>query len=223
MKFIKLFKWYELVYYGIICVILLTLGLVFHSSWVIIVNALLITTSFLLSKAIVLGNVVGLVQVAFYIYISFQNKYYGEIISCALTSIPIYIATFITWIRNKDNGQIKINNRFGYKELILTIAIIFCLSFGFYYLLRAFNTANLIISTVSLCLGCFKGYLQIRRSELNFVFSLINRVITFVLWLCIVLEGSLGYIPTVVTYAMYFTLDVFGLIVWLKLKKKQKK
>ena len=223
MKFVKLFKWYELVYYGVICSILITLGIVFHSSWVIITNALLgITTSFLLSKAIILGNAVGLVQVAFYIYLSFQNRYYGEIISCSLTSIPIYIISLITWLKNKDHGRVKINNKFGYKELILTIAVVFCLSFGFYYMLRAFNTANLIISTVSVCLGCFKGYLQIRRSELNFIFSLINRVITFVLWLCIVLGGSLGYIPTVVTYAMYFTLDVFGLTVWLRLKKKQK-
>lgn len=223
MKYFKLFNWYELVYYGVICGILIALGVVFHSSWIILLNALLgITTSFLLSKALAFGNIVGLIQIAFYIYISFQNRYYGEIISCALTSIPICIATFITWVKNKDNGQVKINNKFGYKELILTIVIVFCLSFGFYYMLKAFNTANLIISTISLSLGCFKGYLQIRRSELNFVFSLINRVITFVLWLFIVLQGSLGYIPTVTTYAMYFTLDVFGLIVWLKLKNKQK-
>ena len=100
--------------------------------------------------------------------------------------------------------------------------LVFALSFGSYYLLKAFNTSFLIISTISLSLACIKGYLQVRRSELNFIFGLISRVITFVLWFNIVLQGNLGYIPTATTYAIYFTLEVFGLIVWLKLKKKQK-
>ena len=100
--------------------------------------------------------------------------------------------------------------------------MVFPLSFGFYYLLKAFNTTFLIISTISLSLACIKGYLQIRRSELNFIFGLISRIITLILWLHIVLQGSLGYIPTVATYAIYFTLEVFGFIVWIRLKKKQK-
>ena len=147
MRFLKLFKWYELVYFGICCAILISLSIIFHSNWIIIINALLgLLTSFLLSKAIVWGNIVGIIQLFFYIYLSAQNAYYGEVISCAITSLPIYIATFITWFKNKNEGQVKINNKYNYKEFFIAIAIMFALSFGLYYMLRAFNKHSITLS-----------------------------------------------------------------------------
>ena len=88
-------------------------------------------------------------------------------------------------------------------------------------MLRAFNTANLIISTIALSIDALRGYLRVRRSELNFLLSSVSRIMTFVMWLLIVIQGSLNYIPTVATYLIYLTIDIFGLIVWIKLKKKQ--
>ena len=222
MKFLKQFKWYEFLIMFLIYALLITLSIVFHSSWIIILNSLLgITTSFLLSKGIVWGHLVGIVQAIIYIYLSYMNAYYGEMGFMIIFSIPVYITSFITWWKNKEKGRVKVNSKLSIKEFLIVFGTVFALSFGLYYLLRVLSTANLLISTFSMSIAFLTGYLQIRRSEFSFVLSCISRVLVFSLWFSIVLGGQLNYIPTVVNYVIYFLLDIFGLIVWLKLKRSQ--
>ena len=90
------------------------------------------------------------------------------------------------------------------------------------YLLKAFNTNELIVSTISVLASLFAIYLQIRRSRFSFSFYMINDVILMVLWGIPVISGNLFLLPMVCNPIINFINDSYGFYNWKKLEKKQR-
>ena len=64
-------------------------------------------------------------------------------------------------------------------------------------------------------------YLLIRRCKWNQVAFLINDFIVPVLWIFLVVQGDLSFLPMCIYHIFQITYDIYGLIEWIKLEKKQ--
>lgn len=224
-NFLKSVKWYEWVFMSVSYIAILTLGIVFKSSALIILNSITgITATFLIAKGLWIGNVIGIMQVVLYCTMSFFNNLYGEIITCGVFSFSTYCFSLYSWRKNRKEGSgiLKISNGLKWQEWVCVILALSCVSVGMYFVLGVLNTNNLIISTICVGFSTLAYYLRIRRCEKNFIFSCLINVIKFVLWMSVIINGGgLNYIPTIINYVIYFCINAFGLFYWIKLKKLQ--
>lgn len=219
-------KWYEWLYMPLFICTIIVLGCVFKAGALVIFNSLSgILTVFFLAKGKMIGNVLGVIQSVFYIVISYFNAFYGEVLLCCCITIPIYIASIISWARNLNSKDkiVKVNKSLGWVEWVVSILSAVVISIGIYFLLDFFNTANLLVSTLSVFSCLMAGYLVVRRSEYNFVFYILNNIVCICLWVYAILQNNeLGYITTIVQYCMFLILNIFGVFNWIKIKKVQR-
>ena len=92
---------------------------------------------------------------------------------------------------------------------------------AFYFVLKALNTNNLIISTISVLTSFVAVYLTARRSKYYALFYAFNDVVLVVMWSLAAME-NLVYIPIAICFSIFIFNDVYGLYNWSRLEKKQK-
>ena len=181
-----------------------------------------IITALLLAKGKNLGQVFGLLITILYSIVSFKNKYYGEVLIDALLMLPMYVIGIITWInkKKKKTNSVEINS-IKKKEWII-VSFVFALVFvGIYYLLKAFNTNELIVSTISVLASLFAVYLQIRRSKYSFSFYIVNDIILMFLWGIPVVHGSYMLFPMFLNPTINLINDLYGFYNWKKTERIQ--
>ena len=215
-------KWYDYCLNIVFLIIVVSLGIIFKSSPIIIITNILSVTSMLfITKGSFIGTILQILCAVMYAVVSFTSQYYGEVICSVALTIPLTIVSAITWIKNRNKGTTVIKvNKITIREWLIMIATMIVAFIGVFFLLRAFNTANLVVSTISLTLGIYANYLLMRRCEYNFIIYCINNVVCITLWLLLVIK-DVSYIPLVVNYCMLFIYNIIGLINWFKLKNKQ--
>lgn len=174
------------------------------------------------------GNPIGqglcIIFGAFYGYVSYTFKYYGEMITYLGMSVPMAIISLITWLKNPFNenkSEVTVNQIKG-KELILLPFLTCCVTFSFFFILRALGTANLIVSTVSIATSFTAVYLTMRRSPFFAIAYAVNDIVLIVLWIMASLI-DISYISIVVCFAVFFINDMYGFINWLSMQKRQKR
>lgn len=116
------------------------------------------------------GNPFGqLLMVVFsllYGIISYTFSYYGEMITYLGMTMPMAIFALISWLKNPYNGnkaEVKVNS-IGKRENVCMWIVTFVVTFLFYLILKCFNTANIIPSTISVTTSFLAVYLTFRRS-----------------------------------------------------------
>jgi len=207
---------------GLLYVVFITLGIYAGSSIVVISSSIFgISACFFWAKGSVYGNFCSLLQSIFYIYICFTNKFYGQMTVSLVFTVPMDIAAIYTWGKNRHQNVVKITRSINWKEWLLSVSIVGLITFGLYFLLEVFNTNNLILNTCIIGVSTLSGYFLMRRSEFNFIFALAKNVISFCTWVPLVLAGNMGYLPTILNYVVYFTINTIGFFNWVKMKKTQ--
>ena len=167
LNFLKRIKWYEYLFLAVCYAIIIVVGIIFQSTWLVVLCALFGTLSvFFIAKGLVIANVFGIVQVVLYSIISFMNAFYGEVVVSVL-NFAISLAALISWFKNRDGDKttVKIAKSFGWKKWILLVGFSCVVFVAFFFILREFDTANLIISTLSVTGNFAAGFLIINRSE----------------------------------------------------------
>lgn len=168
------------------------------------------------------GQVLIVIFSVLYGIISLSFSYYGEMITYLGMTAPMAVVALISWLRNPYNGnkaQVKVN-RLKQKEkafmLILTLAV----TLIFYFILKAFDTANLILSTLSVTTSFIAVYLTFRRSAFFAVAYAANDIVLIALWiLASVFDKS--YLSVVICFTVFLANDIYGFISWNKMRKRQ--
>ncbi|MBP3431269.1 MAG: nicotinamide mononucleotide transporter [Clostridia bacterium] len=226
-NFLKQFKWWELTCIGVFLAAVLVFGIVFKSSALVICQSLVgVVTVCCLAKGLVVGSIMGIAHVALYCVISYFNNYFGEIIVSACLTLPSYLISIYTWFKNRSEENrmvVKVSKTPNWKELLLAVGGVAAISVGMFFLLQAFNTANLLLSTFSVGTSILASYMMIRRSELNFVCYIINNFICIAMWLSVMQQADVSYVTVLVNYIVFLFINVYGVVNWLLLKKKQRK
>ena len=105
--------------------------------------------------------------------------------------------------------------------LIASICFI-AVGIGIYFMLKALNTSQLLINSLSFISMLPAVYLLMRRCKWNQVAFLVNDFIVPLLWIFLVVQGDLSFLPMCVYHIFQIIYDIYGLIEWIKLEKKQK-
>ena len=191
-------------------------AIIFKSEILTLVTSLVgIFCAILQAKGKVLSQFVGIAEVILYSILSYQNHYYGEIIIYAVIVFPMYLYGVFSWVTHKNEETDTVEpNQISKKEwLILTVVN----AVGFvslYYLLKYFNTSQLIISSLSMITSLMATYLIVRRNKYSFLFYVANDVILILLWGMPVIQGNLLLLPMLIDPVILFINDSYGLKNW---------
>ena len=138
-------------------------------------------------------------------------------------SLPMATISFISWLRNPHNGnraEVKVN-RIRLKEILLMLSLSIVVTSIFYFILKHFNTANLIPSTLSITTSFIAAYLTFRRSPFFALAYAINDMVLIVLWVMATIT-DISYISVIVCFVVFLVNDLYSFFNWLKMEKRQK-
>lgn len=170
-----------------------------------------------------IGQALMIVFSIFYGIISFACAYYGEMITYLGMTAPMALLSLIAWIKNPYKGsknEVEVN-RIGKKEAVFMLALTIAVTLTFYYILKAINTANLILSTVSVATSFAAAYLTFRRSPLYALGYAANDIVLIVLWTLMSVHNA-SYISVVICFCAFLINDIYGFISWQKMYLKQR-
>lgn len=198
----------------------------FHNTQYLYLIASLIgaTALIFVSKGNPIGQVLTVAFSVFYGIISYSFRYYGEMITYLGMSAPIALWALISWLRNPFRGnksEVKVNT-LSKKEWVLFSAGAVVITVAFFFVLRALNTENLIVSTFSVFTSFIAAYLTARRSRFYAIGYALNDVVLIVMWSMASAE-DLAYLPMVVCFAAFLVNDTYGFIHWSMMKRRQER
>lgn len=188
------------------------------------VSAIIGETSLIFNaKGHVVGQMIAVAFAVFYSIVSYFLRYYSELITYSCMSAPIAILTIIAWIRNPfgKSGQVSVAT-LTKKKIAVMFALTALITTAFYFILRALNTPNLAVSTLSIATSFLACYLMLIRSPWFAVAYAANDIVLIVLW-TLATVNDIAYLPMVTCFATFLFNDIYSFICWCKMKKSQSK
>lgn len=188
-----------------------------------VIASLIGATSLLLNaKGNPVGQALSVVFSILYAIISYSFAYYGEMITYLGLTGPMALAAFISWIRNpfsKGKAEVKVNHIHRGEVALMFIAAA-VITAVFYFILKFFNTANLIPSTLSVATSFLAVYLTFRRNHFFAIAYAANDIILIILW-SLAAMSNINYLSVVTCFVIFFANDIYGFVSWKSMKKRQ--
>ena len=135
---------------------------------------------------------------------------------------PMALFALITWLRNPFGGnhaEVTVN-RLRPFESHLVVVMTVVVTFVFYFILEAFETANIIPSTISVATSFIAVYLTFRRSPYFALAYAANDVVLIILWTLAAVE-DITYISVLICFIMFLVNDLYGFVNWKRMEKWQ--
>ncbi len=170
------------------------------------------------------GQFLMIVFSLLYTVISYSFAYYGEMITYMGMTAPMALFALLAWLRNPYKGkksEVAVNT-ISKKETVFMFVLTIIITAIFYFILDAFNTANMIPSTISVTTSFLAVYLTFRRSPYFALGYAANDIVLIVLWVMATIE-NISYLSVVVCFIAFFVNDIYGYISWKKMQIRQAK
>lgn len=181
-----------------------------------------VTSLIFTAKGNPIGQILMIVFSLLYGYISFVFTYYGEMLTYLCMTMPMAIFALISWLKNpyKENkAEVKVNRLKKGEPVFMWIATAI-ITLIFYFILSAFQTKNIIPSTISVTTSFLAVYLTFRRNPFYAIGYAANDIVLIVLWILATIKNT-SYLSVVVCFVTFFANDIYGFISWQKMAKKQ--
>lgn len=223
-KLIKYFTKAELIIWLLsIAMIIISFAISQNSGAIGLVASVIgVTALILCAKGNPVGQIFMIVFCCMYTYISYTFSYYGEMITYACMSLPMAVFSLFAWLRHPFKGnsaEVKVN-RVKRKEYIFMIILNIAVTVAFYFILKAFDTANLLVSTFSITTSFGAAYLTMRRSPYYALWYAANDIVLIVLWTLAAIK-DISYISVIICFVAFLVNDIYGFISWRKMEKRQ--
>ena len=168
------------------------------------------------------GQVLMIIFASLYVYIAWIIRYYSEVITYLCMTLPMAIISLISWLKNPfEKGKMEVRvNVLSKREFVFSFVLSAIVMVLFFFILRAFNTANLIVSTISIFTSFLACYLTFRRSEYFALAYACNDIVLIILW-TIATISSIDYLSVVICFLVFLFNDLYTFINWRKIKKHQ--
>ena len=218
------FTWAELTLWGLSCAAIVTAFCIWDRVQFLTLAASLVGVTALIfcAKGNPAGQALVIVFSVMYGILSFQARYYGELITYAGMSAPMAVYALVTWLRHPYAGnraEVRVNDLRG-REYALMFVLAAAVTAAFYFILRAFHTANLIPSTVSVTTSFLAVYLTARRSPFYALAYAANDAVLIVLWSLMAAE-DLSALSMVICFCAFLLNDVYGFLNWMRMRRRQ--
>lgn len=190
--------------------------------FVLLASLIGVTSLIFCAKGNPFGQLLMIIFSFLYGIISLTFSYYGEMITYLGMTMPIAFLSLITWMKNPYKGnkaEVEIYH-INKKDFLIMISLSIVTTVLFYFILKAFNTANMIFSTISVTTSFLAVYLTYKRSPYYAIGYAANDLVLIVLWTLAAFE-NIAYLSVVVCFLAFFVNDIYGFINWHRMGKRQ--
>lgn len=181
-----------------------------------------VTALIFIAKGYVLGQILTVVFAVFYGIISVMFKYYGEMITYLFMTTPMAIVSAVEWYKNPylNSKEVRVSS-VTKRQITIMLLLTAVVTVIFYFVLKALDTANLIISTISITTSFLASYLTYLRSPYYALAYGANDIVLIALWILASIKDT-SYIPMIFCFLMFLFNDIYGFVSWQKMKARQR-
>lgn len=148
--------------------------------------------------------------------ISWQFRYWGEMITYLGMTMPMAIWSTITWIKNpSESGREVEIQKLTKKHVVMLVISGVAVTTIFGWILGALNTPNIVFSTVSVTTSFFAAALTMLRSSYYAAWYAANDIVLIVLWTLAALQNPV-YLSVIVIFMIFLFYDIYGFVNWKK-------
>ena len=223
-KILNYFSKFELILLISSYTLIITSFIIFdRSNYLSLVSSLFGVTSLsFIAKGNPVGQIIGIIFSILYGIISFSYAYYGEMITYLFMTGPMEVIALVSWLKHpskNSKSEVKIGS-IKPKEIFLIAILAIIVTTVFYFILKYFDTTNLLISTFSITTSFVAVYLTFRRSPYYALAYAVNDIVLIVLWILATIE-NITYVSVIICFLVFLVNDIYGFINWCKIRKKQ--
>jgi len=208
---------------GSVLLIVTSFCLFDRESYLTLIASLIGVTSLIFAaKGNLVSQALMIVFSILYGIISFSFAYYGEMITYLGMTLPMSVIALVAWLRHPYKGkkaEVQVNH-IGKKDMVCGVILTTVVTVAFYFILDAFDTANLVPSTISVTTSFLAVFLTFRRSPYYALAYAVNDVVLIVLWVLASLE-DIHYVSVVVCFVVFLVNDLYGFISWRRMARRQ--
>ena len=224
MKIMKYFSKTEIVLWTVSVTAIILSNCFFDSDNLLSLIASLVGVTSLIfnAKGNPIGQVLMIVFSLMYGVISYSVAYYGEMITYLGMTMPMSVLALVSWLKHPFKGkkaEVEVNT-VGIKEQKFMWLLAAAVTLIFYFILKYFNTANLVASTLSVTTSFVAVYLTFRRSPYYAIAYAANDVVLVVLWI-LASFVNVRYVSVAVCFTAFLANDIYGYISWKRMKLRQ--
>lgn len=207
-----------------VMLILLSFMIFDKENYMTLLASLLGVTAIMLgAKGNPLGQLLMVVFSLLYGVISYSFSYYGEMMTYLGMTMPMAVLALISWLKNPFEGnkaEVKVN-QISKKEIGFMWVLTIVVTVAFYFILEAFDTANIVPSTISVTTSFVAVYLTFCRSPYFSLAYASNDIVLIVLWVLASME-DMTYLSVVVCFVAFLVNDLYAFVSWKKMEQRQR-
>lgn len=154
--------------------------------------------------------------------ISYRFCYWGEMVTYLGMTLPMAVWSCYTWLKNpsaENEGEVEIQI-LSKRKWMLTLLANAAVTVLFYFILAAFDTPNLLFSTLSVSTSFLAASLTMLRSSYYALAYAANDVILIILWI-LASFTDVSYLPVAVNFVIFLVADLYGFFCWKKRENRQ--
>lgn len=162
----------------------------------------------------------GLINVILYAYISYQAKYYGEVMLNVLYYLPMEFYGFYVWNKHMDNETHEVKKRrmkaSGKLFMILAVALG---TVGYGYVLRSLGGALPFVDALSTVVSVVAMIVSVKMYMEQWILWIVVDVVSVVMWAVAFANGN-DSIAALLMWIVYLGNAVIMYFKWAKEAKK---
>lgn len=192
-----------------------------NPDWMSVITSLVGASALIfVGKGDPIGQFICIIFSILYALVSWHLRYFGEMITYMCMSAPASFCALIAWLKNPyTKREVKVSAMTPKKWAVLSLGTVL-VTVIMYFVLKYFNTANLIVSTFSVTTSFMASVLTMLRSPYYALVYALNDIVLIVLWV-LALFVDIAYLPMVMCFVVFLVNDIYGFVNWRKMKRKQ--
>lgn len=157
-----------------------------------------------------------------YALVAWKQRYYGEMVTYLGMTLPMALMALSAWLRHPyEAGQAEVAiSRLDRRHLLAGAGSGALVTAVFYFILRALNTPELPLSTLSIFTSYAAAYLTWRRSSLYALGYAANDAVLILLWL-LAARRDVSCASMAVCFTMFLINDLYGYFCWKRRERRQ--
>ncbi len=214
-------KPFDLAWLAAATAVILGLSVYWKDSWMSLTAALTgVWCVILTGKGKRSSFIFGAVNVVFYAIVSFQAKFYGEVMLNALYYFPMNFVGWFAWKKhvNGENGEV-VKERLPLKKSAVVYAVTAAAIFVYGAVLKSMGGSLPYFDSMSTVVSVAAQILSVRRLAEQWVLWIVVDVVTVIMWAVNFARGG----ETVAALAMWSVYLVNAFIMFYRWYKEAKK
>ena len=223
-KILRYFSPFEYSLWGISVLLIVSSFLIFdRTGYLSLISSLVGVTSLIFcAKGNPVGHVLMFAFSIFYSIISYYQAYYSEMITYLGMTAPMALLALFSWLRNPYKGnkaEVRIN-RATRRDIVWMLVLTAAVTAAFFFILRALDTANLPLSTLSIATSFAAVFMCFRRVSWYPLLYAANDVVLIVLWV-LAAFSDISYLSVVICFVVFLFNDLYCTVSWIRMHRRQ--